>query len=285
MRRFGLLLLMALAAVSASSVSAAPALTDTQRQVLEDTVADGDAPLDQGPAIYQLLENAGDWQQDDFAGERGAATPPKPDVAYLLENPAEVRGDLFLIEGVFHEQIRYPADGRDGRGHLSRAGHPVWGDQLTCWGIRVGDSADDVVLVYFIDPDGSIAAPKPGDEVRIAARFYRVWRVPDRDGRDFSFLTFVGGAREVVTGGGGSGGSSGMGKIVLVLVVVAAGGFYGMRLLLAKKSSAQRARSEAMREARHREHEDDEEDIDPDLPDDPAEALEYLQAKEQANDQ
>lgn len=278
-------MMMALACFGPPPALAAPPLTDTQRQVLDETAADGDAPLDQGPALYQLLENAGDWEPGDFTGERGAAAPPPPDVAYLLEHPDQVRGDLFLIEGVFHEQIRYPTEGRDGRAHLSRAGHPVWGNQLTCWGVRVGDSADDVVLVYFVDPDGSIAAPKPGDEVRIAARFYRVWRVPDRDGRDFAFPTFVGGAREVVAGGGGSGGGPGIGKVVLILVVVAAGGFYGMRLMLAKKSSAQRARSEAMREARHREHEDDEEDIDPDLPDDPAEALEYLQAKEKMNDQ
>ena len=280
MRRLGLCLILLLVASWADPASAAPALSDTQRQNLDDTATDHDANLDQGPAMYELLDSAADWEADDFAGERGAATPPVADYAYLLANPAEVRGDLFLIEGRFIEQLRYPTDERDGRSHLARV---RWGDQLTAWGIKVGEGDDDVVMVYFVDPDNTIVSPKRGEQVRVAARFYKVWEVPDRDGRPFQFLTFVGGAREVVAGNSAGPGSPGWGKVVLTLVVVAAGGFYGMRLFLVKKSKAQRARFESMREARHRDRgdaEEDDEEIDPDLPDDPAEALAYLQAKE-----
>ncbi|MEM9415439.1 MAG: hypothetical protein AAGA29_08190 [Planctomycetota bacterium] len=261
--------------------AAAPELTEAQREVLEDNATDGDLALDGGPAIYVLLENAAGWDAGDFAGERGAATPATPDYTYLAEHPREVRGDVFLIEGRFVEQVRYPTAERDSRDHLTRT---RWGDQVTGWGIKVGEGDDDVVMVYFVDPDGAIQPPRNGQRVRVSARFYKVWAVPNREGRLLEFLTFVGGGREVV-GSGGAGGGSNRNKIIIVAVVLVAGGYYGMRVFLSRKANAGRAHSQALAEQRRRERgyggdEEDEEAIDPDLPEDPAEALAYLQAKE-----
>lgn len=269
----------------AATAAAAPELTEAQRQVLDDTATDGDRNLDEGPAMYTLLGNAAEWDADDFAGERGAATPPTPDYAYLAEHPGEVRGDLFLIEGRFVEQVRYPTADRDGRDTLIRAGNPQWGDQLTAWGIKVGDGEDDIVMVYFVDPGAAIQPPDNGDTVRVAARFYKVWTVPDRDGRPFDFLAFVGGGREVVTGGALTPGKgSSWNKLIIVLIIVAAGGFYGMRVFLARKAAAGQARSVKMREQRQRERgyaeDEDAGEADPELPEDPAEALAYLQSKD-----
>ncbi|XAM00654.1 hypothetical protein OT109_04525 [Phycisphaeraceae bacterium D3-23] len=266
-----------------SQALAAPELTDAQREVLADNATDGDLGLDQGPALYVLLENAADWDAGDFAGERGAATPASPDYEYLAQHPGQVRGDVFLIEGLFVEQVRYPTQARDSRDHLTRT---RWGDQLTGWGIKVGEGDDDVVMVYFVDPDGAVVPPENGQRVRVAARFYKVWAVPNREGKALEFLAFVGGGREVVGGGGGSAaGGSIRNKMIIIAVVLVAGGYYGMRVFLSRKANAGRAHSQAMIEQRRRErgHEPDEEDgedIDPDLPEDPADALAYLQAKE-----
>ncbi|MFI4861739.1 MAG: hypothetical protein ACIAXF_13795 [Phycisphaerales bacterium JB063] len=281
MRRSWLRLAAVLFVWVTPGVSAAPEMTEAQRAVLADNASDGELPLDAGPALYALLENAAGWDAGDFAGERGAATPATPDFAFLAEQPGEVRGDVFLIEGRFIEQVRYPTQDRDGRDHLSRT---RWGDQLTAWGIKVGEGQNDVVMVYFVDPDGAIAPPKNGQRVRVAARFYNVWSVQNREGEPLEFLTFVGGGREVV-GGGGTGGGPMWNKAILLAVVVVAGGYYGMRVFLSRKASAGRAHSQAMLDQRRRErgHDADdgeEEEIDPDLPDDPAEALAYLQAKE-----
>lgn len=271
----------------AGGALAAPPLTDAQRDVLATHATDFDADLEAGPAIYPLLENAAGWSADDFAGDAGAATPPTPDFAFLLEHPEQVRGAVFLIEGTFIEQVRFPTDERDGRDRLQRSGHPAWGSQLTGWGIKVGEGADDVVMVYFVDPDGRIDPPRNGTQVRVAARFYKVWTVPDRDGRDFDFLTFVGGAREGV-GGGASPGGPGWNKVVIMLVLVAAGGFYGMRVFIARKQKAGRAHSQALLDQRRRDRDsagmdNEEEHADPNLPEDPAEALAYLQEQDRVD--
>lgn len=280
--------LLILLACLAGSAAAAPPLTDAQRDVLDANASDYDAGLEAGPAIYPLLENAAGWPADDFAGDAGAATPPTPDYAFLLDNPRAVRGEVFLIEGTFIEQVRFPTAERDGRDRLQRSGHPLWGSQLTGWGIKVGEGADDVVMVYFVDPEASIDPPRNGAQVRVAARFYKVWTVADRDGRDFDFLAFVGGAREVVGGGGASPGGPGWNKIIVMLVLVAAGGFYGMRVFLARKQNAGRAHSQALLDQRRHDRDtagmdDEEELVDPNLPEDPAEALAYLQERDRVD--
>lgn len=282
MRRGLTYLLFALAA--AGPALAAPPLTEAQRDVLDANASDYDARLEAGPAIYPLLENAADWPADDFSGDAGAATPPTPDYAFLKDNPRDVRGNVFLIEGVFIEQVRFPTTERDGRDRLQRSGHARWGSQLTGWGIKVGDSADDVVMVYFVDPDGAIEPPGNGARVRVAARFYKVWTVPDRDGRDFDFLAFVGGARETVSGGASASGPGGPGwnKLIVMLVLAAAGVFYGMRHLLNRKQRAGRAHSQAHLAQRRRDRgsASDDDEADPDLPEDPAAALAYLQERD-----
>ena len=259
---------------------AAPELTPQQQQILDASATDRDGDLDrQGPAMYVLLENAAGWAADDFTGDAGAPLAPTPDYAYLQAHPAELRGQVFLIEGAFVEQVRYPTPHRDGRDRLQRAGHPLWGDQLTGWGVRVGEGADTVVMVYFVDPNNAVQPPAPGQRVRVAARFYKVWSVPDREGRPTEFLTFVGGAREVVAGRPASVHRPGWHTAVFGLVLVLAGVFYGARLLRATKAKAGRARLESRPHRRGRDETDQnqgQEPIDPDLPDDPAEALAYL---------
>lgn len=261
---------------------AAPAFDEVQRETLRELVAvDVGSNFDRGPALYLLLGNAEHWLADDFSGEGGAAIAPTPDYNILRTQPEETIGNVFVIEGYFIEQVRYPDPEGEGRQQLIRS---LWGDQLTRWAINTsaeGKDPDQTVLVYFVDPEGEIVAPERDARVRVAARFYKAWEVPNQDGQPFKFLTFVGGAHEVVDTGL-VGGSKKLGVppwVKVGLVVLVAGLFYGMRYMLNRKQAGS-ANSAMLRAVRRRDRElsemDEEDEIDEDLPENPGEALAYL---------
>jgi len=262
----------------AATAVAAPPLTDIERQRAADGTTDRDAQIDGADGFYVLLRNARGWAADDFAGEAGAATAPVPDYGFLRDQPAEARGRVFLIEGVFEQQVRYPT----GDDRLMRAGNPDWGEQVTRWAIRTSDDAESTVLVFFNDPDGSIQPPAQGGRVRVAARFYKVWATTDEAGDPFAFPVFVGGSREVLGKPArlSFGSNRPMQGIVIALIMSCIAAFFIVRFLLNRKAAAGAGgRTHAYLEQRRRErqlHDMDEEEEVEDLPADPAEALEAL---------
>jgi len=286
--------LLVLGLFAQASAWAAPAMDDDRREALRGYVAIENAGrIDAGRALYELLPSAAQWETDDFAGDGGAAVAPAPDYDTLRAHPETTIGNAFVIEGYFVEQVRFPdpeGGGGEARTRLARAGNPLWGDNLTRWAINTspdGQDPDQTVLVFFVDPEGEIEAPDKNSRVRVAARFYKAWEVVNQEGEPFEFLTFVGGAREVVTSKNtGSVTSSGFPTWFMpAVVVVAVGLFYGMRYVLNRKGHAALANSEALRDRRRRDRElsemDEEEDaVDADLPEDPGEALAYLRDRD-----
>ena len=153
--------------------AAVPPLTEAQRGTLLTAIDDG--PRLDGAALYPLLENALGWDSQDESGAR------VPDYDALLAQPAEARGDLCLIEGRFA--------GRARRYGLARSG--AWGEALTEWVLLVRDDPEEVAVVYFVDPDGTLEAPDTGAQVRVVGRFYKVWADRDQDSNPTRYLTFV----------------------------------------------------------------------------------------------
>lgn len=264
--------------------AAAPPLTDADRERLADGTTDRDGDLDQQDGLYVLLRNAFSWQGEDFGGDAGAAVAPPPDYGYLKKHPEEVRGNAYLIEGWLAQHDRYPTRDNHERDALVRAGDPAWGDQVTRWIINT-DKKDpsSTIIVLFNDPRAQM--PKPGVEsqVKVAARFYKLWTIPDVNGKPFTYPVFVGGAAEVVqaqAAGGGGGPSSG--TIVMIALVLVAGGFIVIRLMLSRKGGGNMTlqRLEAMRRDREAyESETEEEEDEEVLPEDPVAALDVLRKK------
>ncbi len=160
-------------AVILIAVTAVPPLNDSQQAQL-DTAIDDSPRLDES-ALYPLLENALAWDDNN---EAGAAVP---DYDALLDDPIAGRGGLFLIEGKFA--------GRARRYRLVRKGE--WGDALTEWVLVVRDEPEQVAVVYFVDPQDELIPPHTGSDVRVAARFYKVWADRDQDGNPTRYLTFI----------------------------------------------------------------------------------------------
>ncbi|MEM1354631.1 MAG: hypothetical protein AAGC44_10855 [Planctomycetota bacterium] len=266
--------------------AAAPPLTETQRQNLRDYATDHDEHIDGSVALYVLLKNANadDWLPDDFAGEGGAATAPAPDYGVLRDRPAEARGNVFLIEGTFEQQVRFPVGERP----LQRAGNPDWGDRVTRWAIRTDqDDEESTVIVMFNDPEAGIKPPQVGTKVRVAARFYKVWATTDDSGEPFAFPVFVGGAREVVATSPrlSVGGGKPVQGIVIALIIACIAGYFVSRHLMNRKAvTGAGGRTQAYLEQRRRDRDHDEQDAgeqdvpDP-LPEDPAEAMEVLRQR------
>lgn len=286
MKRFVAVLSLLAALGVLSPVRAAPPLSESDEQRIADGSTDYDGRIDQSDGLYVLLRNAGGWALDDFSGEDGAAVAPVPDYDYLRKNPAKVRGNVYLIEGVFEQSVRIPVSQT---GALT-AGDFAWGDELTRWAIRTSESGDDVVLVFFNDPDRAIPSPEQGTQVRVAARFYKVWDTDTAEGKPFSFLSFVGGAYEA-TGKAPEarfGSNRSMRGIITALILMSIAAFFVVRLMLNRKAGqGAGGRTHAFLEQRRHERDQqadaEQEDVD-DLPDDPAAAMQVLLERHQEQD-
>ncbi|MFN3167021.1 MAG: hypothetical protein ACE37H_08160 [Phycisphaeraceae bacterium] len=272
---------------------AAPKLTDADEQRLADGTTDNDDLLDQQNGFYVLLRSAGRWRGDDFAGDAGAKVAPPADFDYIRKHPAEVRGNVYLIEGWLAQHDRYPnAEAGLGRDKLYNLIDPSWGERVTRWTIVTEeDDPSATVIVIFNDPNAKM--PKPGEnaEVKVAARFYKLWTIKDATGKPFTYPVFVGGAAEVVeeSGGVGSGSSaSSTWQAALFGVITVVVAFYIFRFLMNKMNSGKGQRTAALIAARRRDRDEQgevlAEDID-DLPDDPIAALDALSKKHGMNDQ
>lgn len=308
MRRFLPLLLAPLLSLSVSCAqeSAAPpptkpipALTADQRTQLAEC-RDFRHSFDEGP-LYALLGAAVRWPRDAFGGATPLSVVEKVNPANqertrelgLLENPASHRGEAMLIEGVLSTtQEGVP---NNVGGQLSRP-EPQWGATLDCWVIRIGRTErDPQVLVYFPTDGRPLPNVRPGNRVRVAARFYKVFTAEEYDldrrrnpdpvqaGRESQFVAFVGGAAQVMPDTVGLGSLGMASKLVLLMVFIAIG-FGGMVFVRSYMKSMSRDRNfkspaERWAERLEREREEgvpEDEDDDMELPEDPAAALEKL---------
>jgi hypothetical protein len=270
---------------------AAPKLTDADEQRLADGTTDEDELLDQQEGFTVLLRHAGQWRGDDFAGDEGAKVAPPADFDYIRENPAEVRGNVYLIEGWLAQHDRYPnADAGLGREKLYNMIDPSWGERVTRWTIVTEEEdPSSTLIVIFNDPNAKMPKPGKNAEVRVAARFYKLWTIKDASGKAFTYPVFVGGAAEVLDEGGASSEAGGPSKeVITVALVMVVGAFFGMRYLMKRANATGKQRTAALVAARRRDRDEqeeaEEEDID-DLPDDPIAALDVLSKKHEANDQ
>lgn len=272
------------------SALAAPELSESDRQRLADGTTDGDDVLDQQDGFYVLLRNASRWQGDDFAGDAGAAVAPPPDYAFLKDKPADARGNVYRIEGWLAGSDRWPTKANHESDKFLRSGDPAWGDQVTRWMVVTEKkNPDATVMVLFNDPNATMAPPKVGDKVRIAARFHKLWRIPSSQGVPFTYPVFVGGAAEQLGQSSANPSSSGPPSVLTVVLagIVIVGGFFAVMRILMKKVATSgggghqvRDRLDEMRRQRESSENpfDGEEDVDH-LPDDPAAALDVLSQK------
>ncbi|MBX2850765.1 MAG: hypothetical protein KTR15_03345 [Phycisphaeraceae bacterium] len=279
--------------ICALPVTAAPELTEADRQRLADGTSDNTGVLDQEDGFYVLLRNASTWKGGDFSGDAGAAVAPPPDYGFLKAKPEQARGNVYLIEGWLAGDDRWPTLVNHSSDKLVRAGDPSWGDQVTRWTIITEkDNPGATVIVLFNDPNAKMTAPKPGSKVRIAARFHKLWTIRSSDGTPYTYPVFIGGAAEQTeqasasTAAGGA--TSSLTKILAAIVIVA-GFFVVMRILMKKVSTGsgggtqlhdrlEEMRREREREASGQQGDEAEEDID-DLPEDPVAALRVLRER------
>ena len=187
------------------AVQATVPLTQPQRVQL-DSATDFSSRFDEA-ALYPLLQNALAWEAGN---EAGAVVP---DYAAILKAPADHRGTLFLIEGLF---AGTPRGGTLSVTPLSRGG--AWDDRLQQWVVVVDPVKDDVAVVYLVDPP---PAPSAGAEVRLVARFYKVLADQDRHGRPTDYLTFVGKSAAVQTSGTGRDTSWGVWPLLGAMLLLA----------------------------------------------------------------
>ena len=245
---------------------AALSLTDAQRAQLESATDFG--PRFDEAALYPLLSNAAQWKPGD---EAGAAVP---DYSAIQESPADHRGELFLIEGVFAGRAQLI-------GPLSRSG--PWDGKLQEWVLIVDRQADEVAVVYLIDPPTPVdQPPATAAKVRLPARFYKVLNDRDQNGSPTNYLLFVGrGAKVMGTASGGSASSAGS-KVLLVVVVLMALCWFVLRRIK-RQTWPTRARTPGQGEKIDQADRSDEQTnpVEEDLPDDPAAALDVLNERHQ----
>ncbi len=152
-------------------LASAPPLTEAQRMQL-DSARDTLAQTDEG-ALYPLLENALLWPANLQAG----ATIP--DYAAIQANPASHRGELFLIEGTLRRARPI--------GKLALPG--PWEGSLSEWTIQYGNEPEKMLVVNLVAPPGE---PKDGTDVRLAARFYKLWVTTNSLNQPRTYMVFVG---------------------------------------------------------------------------------------------
>ena len=249
----------------------APALTPAQQTQL-DSARDNLPDTDEG-ALYPLLENALAWPDGVQAGAI------LPDYHAIAQHPASHRGQLFLIEGTLR-QIR-PV------GKLALPG--PWDGRITEWAIQYGHEPSDMLIVNLLDAPPDAREYK---QVRLAARFYKLWPTTSQTGQARTFMVFVG--HDAIITGARPGVMFDTGVIksfVLVLCLLAIGLFWVFRRLprmsMTPKPTARqlqrrlaRERHEAQSHPPHADDtqhtaasSDDDESPEPPLPRDPAQAL------------
>ena len=190
----------ALLVLAGLTMGSPPPLTDPDRAQLDDAVDGG--YVDEG-SLYPLLRNAMEW----IPGNEGDARIPDYDA--LLNQPADFRGQIFLVEGRFARHRRF---------NLARPG--PWGDAVTEWVVLVRQQPDEVAVIFFVDPQATMPAPRQSQPVRVAARFYKVWRDRDANNQPSQFLVFVARSPRAEGGSEIGRGEANDGRVLVLLVLV-----------------------------------------------------------------
>lgn len=265
-----------LASILLTLGAAVAPLAELERAQLE-TATDRTGRLDEG-ALYPLLRDVLTWAADVRAGAL------LPDYDALLAEPATYRGQAFFIEGDFA--------GRPRRFGLARSG--PWGDALTEWVLKVGPHEDDVAVVYFVDPDATLAKPRLGQRVQVVGRFYKVWADRDMNNQPAEYLTFIARWPSFPGGPDATAPSTGRGQVLFLLVLLAGVVWFMVRRLrkmsLKPRPLGGRLHRAGDEDAHTREHhiadadEPAQADDQPALPKDPADALDALARKREQGD-
>lgn len=244
-------------------LAAVPPLTPEQQKQVE-SATDFDAGRDEA-ALYPLMTNALTWQDADAAG----ATIP--DYPAILAQPADHRGKLFLIEGLFAGRPRRIEN-------LTRPG--PWDQKLQEWVIVTDNQHDQVAVVYLVDPPTPVdRPPTPGTPVRLLARFYKVLSDRDMNGNPTDFLVFVGQSATVMSTPQRRSSSWHTTPIFVAVLALAIVWLWLRTRLKPRPIGPQRlARAEDRPRGTTPRHPPEEEPIE-NLPTDPAEALEALKQR------
>ena len=236
--------------------TAALDLTEGERRQL--TTARDFGPLLDEAALYPLLKNAAAWRAGD---ETGAAVP---DYGGIRLDPAEHRGRLYLVEGRLIRSRGAP--------DFARAG--PWEGRWQQWSIRWGAHPQDMAIVYLLDPPHTAGSTL---QVRLPARFYKIWRDTDQSGAQTDYLVFVGRSAQVLP-------ATGANPARAVLFISAALVLLVIYLFLRRKGALARPRPRPLATRRLDPRTDpaasDEPSTAP-LPADPAKALEELERRGQ----
>gem|GEM_PF-1653177 len=227
---------------------------------------DGDTQW-QTPGLYALLQAVAAWPED------AALMPRAADLALIQADPAAYRGQVFSVEG-WLQQVERVA--------LKRPGLD-YGDKLTRWAVLIGEgglgSADQVALIYLVDPSGQWAQAEPSARqiIRVEAMFFKTLELPAQTGQAERFPVFVGRVNQSflqAESGDGSGGGLawvlggvGLGLVALWFV-------RGLR----RRAPVRRRKAEIRGDALEASLRDD-------LPDDPAEALNVLAGEVDASEE
>lgn len=237
---------------------AVPPLTQGEQSQLE--AASDYALLDEA-ALYPLLNNAMAWEMGD---ESGAAIPH---YAPIRQMPANHRGLLYLIEGKLAR--------RRSMGQLARPG--PWDGKLEQWVVRWGKTADEVAVVYLVDPPQTV---RPNRNVRLVARFYKIWQHSDTQGEPSNFLTFVGRSTSMIRRD--NGGQSISTSVLFVIVLALLAGYFFLRSKVLRRGTISSRHLSITRRRQHSEErrgESEEEESNDLLPEDPGDALAELERR------
>ena len=250
---------------------AVPPLTSDQKNQL--ATAEDYSPLLDEPALYPLLKNAKDWKPDDEAG----ATVPDYDA--ILKDPTAHRGQLFLIEAPYIDvlpKIKFK----------SLPG--PWTEHAEAWGVREGKDPKvrRSIVVILTDPQRRPAAMNT--DIRVAARFFKVWK-SESDFLQEQFLVFVGHSARIVEGkaaptkeptAAGDAGFFGstVFRVIIVLMALTLAGAMLYRNLIKRRLAEESVRREELLEMRMNELEQ-ESAGEPPLPGDAADAMREMERR------
>lgn len=187
---------------------AAPPLTAPQAQQLA-TAHDNRADTDEG-ALYPLLENALTWPAHVEAGAM------IPDYTAIEKDPAAYRGQLFFIQGKLRRSRPI--------GKLALPG--PWEGKLSEWAIQYGSDAEHMLIVNLVNPPPNV---RDNTQVKLAARFYKLWPTTNKFGQPKTFLVFVGNDAQPLGVTPAIGGKAVLKSLALVLVLVVFGLFWIIR--------------------------------------------------------
>jgi hypothetical protein len=206
---------------------AAPPLSERQQRDLA-SAQDGLDHHEQ--AFFALVESVRGWREPSAAGSDDEPIRLAPDLAALLERPADFRGDLCRITGELLQQTTLA---------------PPYED-VSEWFVRESRTGQPVII-YVVKPNSSQTFADR-QHVQIDGRFYKRMRFTARDRKTRDYPAFVGrfpilvappatqSGSPIAPGPGGGGRGLDLLAIIAGPVAVLAIVLAGMRMWISRKS-------------------------------------------------